>query len=161
MTPGNALPDGAVVDSSAIMSILDKRLSARAFREALEKTRPLFMGAPTYVELSVVVLGKKNAAGLQPLDELLATFGVQIVAFAPAMAKHAQAGCSAFGKGRHPASLNMGDLYSYGLAMDKGLPLFFEGLDFSQTNVGDAMLMLGYPFDAQHQPQPPSPRIGP
>ena len=63
MTPGNALPDGAVVDSSAIMSILDKRLSARAFREALEKTRPLFMGAPTYVELSVVVLGKKNAAG--------------------------------------------------------------------------------------------------
>ena len=117
MTSKKALPDGAVVDSSSIMSILDKRPSAQAFREALKKTKPLFMGAPTYVELSVVVLGRKDAAGLRPLDDLLAKFGIQIADFDLPMAKHAQSGCAAYGKGHNLASLNMGDLYSYGLAM--------------------------------------------
>jgi hypothetical protein len=53
----------------------------------------------------------------------------------------------------------MGDLYSYGLAMSKNLPLFFEGLDFFQTNVQDAMAMLGYQFDKQHQPLPLGPTL--
>ncbi len=161
MTSKKVLPDGSVVDSSAIMSILDKRPSAQAFRQALKKTKPLFMGAPTYVELSVVVLGRKDAAGLKPLDDLLSAFGIQIVDFDVPMAKLAQQGCAAYGKGHNSASLNMGDLYSYGLAMAKRLPLFFEGLDFSQTNAGDAMLMLGYKFDAQHQPLPLGPGLAP
>jgi hypothetical protein len=51
----------------------------------------------------------------------------------------------------------MGDLYFYALAMSNHLPLFFEELDFFQTNVGDAMHMLDYQFDAQHQPLPLEP----
>lgn len=154
------LPNGAVVDSSAIMSILDRRPSSSAFLEALLSTQPLFMGAPTYVELSVVVLGRKAAAGLEPLNDLLEALQVKIVEFDVPMAQFAQTGCAEYGKGHSPAGLNMGDLFSFALAMDKKLPLFFEGLDFAQTSVGDAMRMLGYQFDRQHQPLPLRPVPG-
>ena len=154
MTSKMKLRDGAVVDSSAIMSIFDKRASFQAFLQALKHTHPLYMAAPTYVELSMVVQGRKNAAGVKPLDDLLKALGVQIVNFDLPMAKLAQSGCAAYGKGHGPAALNMGDLFSYSLAVAKGLPLFFEGLDFFQTNVSDAMLILGHAFDAQHQPLP-------
>jgi hypothetical protein len=48
----------------------------------------------------------------------------------------------------------MGDLFSYGLAKTMNLPLFFEGTDFSKTDAQDAMQILSYAFDAQHQPLP-------
>ena len=40
-----------------------------------------------------------------------------------------------FGKGRHPAGLNLGDVFSYALARAWRLPLPFKGDDFSQTDV--------------------------
>ena len=117
------------------------------------------MSAATFVEISLVVLGKKAEAGLAPLDEMIRAFGIEIVAFDLPMAENSRKGCSAHGKGHNPASLNMGDLYSYGLAMSKNLPLFFEGLDFFQTDAQDAMAMLGYQFDKQHQPLPLGPTL--
>jgi ribonuclease VapC len=40
-----------------------------------------------------------------------------------------------FGKGRHPARLNMGDCAAYALARSRGLPLLFKGADFSKTDI--------------------------
>jgi len=40
-----------------------------------------------------------------------------------------------YGKGRHPAKLNYGDLFSYALAKSKDLPLLFKGEDFSKTDI--------------------------
>jgi len=40
-----------------------------------------------------------------------------------------------FGKGRHPAKLNMGDCFSYTLARSMGQPLLFKGNDFRQTDI--------------------------
>jgi ribonuclease VapC len=40
-----------------------------------------------------------------------------------------------FGKGRHPAKLNLGDCCSYALAKVSGLPLLFKGDDFSKTDI--------------------------
>ena len=67
----NAVLEAAVVDSSAIMSIFEGRASAAAFRQALKKTVQLFMSAGTLMELSVIFIGKKSAAGEcgMPLDE--------------------------------------------------------------------------------------------
>ncbi len=38
-----------------------------------------------------------------------------------------------YGKGRHPAGLNLGDVFAYALAREKGLPLLFKGSDFSRA----------------------------
>ena len=54
--------------------------------------------------------------------------------------------------GRNPAELNYGDLFSYALAKKLGLPILFEGLDFSRTDLTDAMQQLGYSFTDKHSP---------
>lgn len=40
-----------------------------------------------------------------------------------------------FGKGRHEAALNFGDLFAYALAQTSGEPLLFKGNDFTRTDV--------------------------
>ena len=40
-----------------------------------------------------------------------------------------------FGKGVHPARLNMGDCFAYACAKAHGLPLLFKGDDFSLTDI--------------------------
>jgi ribonuclease VapC len=40
-----------------------------------------------------------------------------------------------FGKGRHPAALNMGDCFAYACARTLGLPLLYKGDDFGRTDI--------------------------
>lgn len=40
-----------------------------------------------------------------------------------------------FGKGGHPAGLNLGDCFSCALAKASGTPLLYKGDDFAQTDV--------------------------
>ena len=44
----------------------------------------------------------------------------------------------AYGKGRHPAALNIADCLSYALAKRSALPLLFKGDDFCRTDVRKA-----------------------
>ena len=44
-----------------------------------------------------------------------------------------------YGKGHHPAGLNLGDVFAYALARVRGLPLLFKGDDFSRTDIERAM----------------------
>ena len=43
-----------------------------------------------------------------------------------------------FGKGRHPAALNMGDCFSYACARTRGLPLLYKDDDFAKTDIASA-----------------------
>jgi ribonuclease VapC len=43
-----------------------------------------------------------------------------------------------FGKGRHPARLNLGDCFSYAAAKALNAPLLFVGNDFSKTDISVA-----------------------
>ena len=147
--------DGAVVDSSSIVSIFEGRSSAKAFRQALKKSKALYMSAGTLMELSIIFIGQKSAAGTQLLDEFLEKFNIHIEPLNIQMVMHGRYGCANYGKGHNPASLNMGDLFSYALAKQMNLPLFFEGLDFPRTDIQDAMQMLGYAFDDKHSPNVP------
>jgi ribonuclease VapC len=43
-----------------------------------------------------------------------------------------------FGKGRHPARLNMADCFAYACARAHDVPMLFVGDDFSETDIRDA-----------------------
>ena len=58
---------------------------------------------------------------VRPVDQAAFEFAV-----------HAQAN---FGKGRHPAALNMGDCFAYGSARAMGAALLVKGNDFGQTDI--------------------------
>jgi ribonuclease VapC len=44
-----------------------------------------------------------------------------------------------WGKGNHPAGLNLGDCVSYALARTLNAPLLFKGEDFARTDVRRAL----------------------
>ena len=144
----------AVVDSSAIMSIFDKRPSSEAFKAALKRCGKLYLSAGTLLELSILLIGRKDVEGPPLLDSALARYKISIVPFDQQAVSVARQGCLEYGKKRHKADLNYGDLFSYSLAKARGLPLYFEGLDFPETDLDDAMKLLGYRFDEKHCPIP-------
>jgi ribonuclease VapC len=45
-----------------------------------------------------------------------------------------------FGRGRHPARLNLGDSFAYALARHLDEPLHFKGDDFARTDVAAALI---------------------
>ena len=45
-----------------------------------------------------------------------------------------------FGKGRHPAGLNMGDCFAYAVARAQGARLLFKGGDFGRTDIDVALV---------------------
>ncbi|MCH2247941.1 MAG: type II toxin-antitoxin system VapC family toxin, partial [Crocosphaera sp.] len=60
---------------------------------------------------------------------------IEIRAFDTEQMEIARRAYRQYGKGRHPASLNYGDCFSYALAKQTGEPLLFKGNDFSQTDI--------------------------
>ncbi|WP_250855318.1 type II toxin-antitoxin system VapC family toxin [Anabaena sp. PCC 7938] len=60
---------------------------------------------------------------------------ITIVPFTVEQAQLASAALLKFGKGRHPAKLNMGDCFSYALAKSTNQPLLFKGNDFIHTDI--------------------------
>jgi ribonuclease VapC len=69
------------------------------------------------------------------LDGLLSASGVALEPVTRAHARAAREAHARFGKGRHPARLNMGDCFAYALATERGEPLLFKGEDFARTDV--------------------------
>jgi uncharacterized protein with PIN domain len=74
------------------------------------------------------------------VEQLLLALRVEVMPFDQHQLHWALEGWRRYGKGRHPAGLNLGDCFSYGLAMALDLPLLFKGDDFSLTNVKVAVL---------------------
>ena len=40
-----------------------------------------------------------------------------------------------YGKGHHPASFNLGDVFAYALARRRNIPLLLKGRDFARINI--------------------------
>ena len=122
-----------VVDTSAIVAVLFGEPGSEEIERKLMGA-PCVMSAATRVELGMVVEAKTGAAGVLLLEELLARIEVRIEPVDPGLAEEALACWRRFGKGRHPAALNYGEIFSYALARRLGQPLLFVGDDFSQTD---------------------------
>ena len=60
---------------------------------------------------------------------------IEIVAMNADQAELARAAWRKYGKGNHPAGLNIGDCCAYALAKYSGEPLLFKGDDFNQTDI--------------------------
>jgi ribonuclease VapC len=77
--------------------------------------------------------------GQSDLDLFLAIANIEIVPFNADQAQIARSAFRRFGKGRHPAGLNLGDYYSYALAQICAAALLFKGNDFGFTDVQAAV----------------------
>lgn len=128
-----------VIDTSALVAILLGEAEAEDFARVIaDDTRPL-VSAFSVLETSVVLLLRKGPDGARMLDALLHAARLQTVAMTADQAEIARSAYARFGKGRHPAGLNLGDCCSYALSRSSGEPLLFKGADFSKTDVTVAL----------------------
>lgn len=124
-----------VVDTSALVAILLREADAEVFEGALADNPVRLISAVTRVELSLVIEGRKRDAGRADIEALLRLVPIDIVAVTPQQADAAIEAFRRFGKGHHPARLNIGDCFAYALARTTGLPLLFKGADFALTDI--------------------------
>jgi ribonuclease VapC len=124
-----------IIDSSALVAILVSEPEGDSLEDALIAAPACEISAVTYVETSIVLDSRRNPVVSQALDNFLQTTQIGIQPITVQQAKLARQAYRDYGKGRHPAGLNLGDCFAYALAKDKGEPLLFKGDDFRRTDV--------------------------
>ena len=127
-----------IIDTSALVSILDQELEAERLVHAIATVSERMLSAANLVETGIVMQVRRGDEALRDLDLLLAKLKIEIIAVSVKQANLARKAFQRFGRGRHPARLNFGDCFAYALAKDSGAPLLFKGEDFAQTDIAVA-----------------------
>jgi ribonuclease VapC len=128
-----------VVDTSALIAILFGEPEAFSFSKAVADESRKLISAFNVLETGIVVEARKGEAGGRELDLLLHRAQIEVVAMNADQAELARIAWRKYGKGNHPAGLNIGDCCAYALAKYSGEPLLFKGNDFSQTDIRAAI----------------------
>jgi ribonuclease VapC len=135
-----------IVDTSALIAVLRGEPEREQFRDALLTRPPVAMSAVSLVEARIIAT-REN--GLSELETLLQVAAIEIVPIDGVQADVAFEAFLRYGKGRHPAALNLGDLFAYALAKVTGEPLLFKGNDFARTDLVPAYTQIS---DVQSPP---------
>ena len=130
-----------VIDTSALIAILFGEPETLSFTRAVADAPRKLISAFNALETGIVVEARKGEAGGRELDLLLHRAQIEIVAINADQTELARAAWRKYGKGNHPAGLNIGDCCAYALAKYSGEPLLFKGNDFSQTDIRAAITL--------------------
>ncbi len=124
------------VDTSAIMAIVLKEQERATLLAALGSAQSIVVSSATLIEIRVVSYRRGGQSLVDEVDALIEALGIDVIAPGPAEVQSAHDAFVLYGKGGgHPAQLNFGDLFSYGLAKARNIPLLFKGDDFSATDI--------------------------
>ncbi len=125
-----------VVDSSALIAILDAEPDAARYASAIAAVDGPLLSVATLVETGIVMLNRHGPRGMDKAQMLVQEAGFQVETVSSHHARLALEAYARYGKGRGAgAGLNFGDCFSYALAKAARLPLLYKGDDFSKTDV--------------------------
>ena len=127
-----------VVDTSAVIAIMRGEPEASAFEEILDGADAAIMSVVSHVEAHMVIAGRRPNADFNRVEEWFQALGIEIVSVTPEQGTLAVKAFFEYGKGRHPARLNLSDCFAYALSKSRGLPLLFKGDDFAKTDLAPA-----------------------
>lgn len=124
-----------VVDTSALMAVFLEEPEGRACERVLKRPGRILVSAGTVAEALIV----SEPRGVRlPMEEFLGSRQIEVVPVTPEFAGRMAQAYRRWGKGYHPANLNLGDCFAYVLARDLDAPLLFVGNDFAQTDLRPA-----------------------
>jgi ribonuclease VapC len=126
------------LDSSALVAILFSEFGHLDLVDRILAANEVRVGAPTLVETSLVLSGRRRAPAKGEIEGLIQELGVTVVPFGELEWRLAVDAFTKFGRGRHRAALNFGDCLAYAIAMSLGDSLLFVGDDFAHTDVTPA-----------------------
>jgi len=125
------------LDASAICALLLQEADADELMDKLELVADRRTSPVAIFEATLAVCREMNGgldAARATLESFLRDFEVRIVEIGAAESAAALDAFDRFGKGRHPARLNMGDCFAYACAKTNRVPLLCKGDDFRQTD---------------------------
>jgi ribonuclease VapC len=127
------------VDSSALVAVILAEPEADQFSDLIGDDGAPHASSVTLFETRTVLSFRAGPAGIRQLEDWLSAARMVAVAFDERQSSLAFDAYRRWGKGIHPAGLNLGDCVSYALAKSLGAPLLFKGADFAKTDVRRAL----------------------
>jgi ribonuclease VapC len=125
-----------VIDTSALIAILNHEPERTAFYQAIVTADRCLVSAVTYQEAGHVLIAKRGVNGLYDLEDFLALIKAEIIPHDMHLAALALEAFRRYGKGIDPkARLNFCDCAVYALTKAMQAPLLFKGEDFTETDV--------------------------
>ena len=126
---------GVVVDTSSAMAILTGEPPRDELLEQLASADQRLISAGTLIELGIVLEARIGPAAAGIIERFLRDGRLELVPIMQVHVDRAVEGWRRFGRGRHAAALNLGDLFAYALAVTSGFPILCTGEDFASTDV--------------------------
>ena len=126
------------VDASALVAIVAGEADAEMLGQKLVEAEARLTSPVAIYEatLALARLGNTSiSAGQGSLQGLLDYAGIELVSITPDIGRIAIEAFARFGRGKHPARLNMGDCFAYACARSLGVPLLAKGEDFPLTDI--------------------------
>lgn len=126
------------VDASALTALITSEagwgeLAARLRRTRERTTSPLAVWEAGVAVARVLQIPVSEAN--RSVHGYLGVAEILLVPVPPEAGALALEAFDRYGKGRHPARLNMGDCFAYACARHLKQPLLYKGTDFSQTDI--------------------------
>jgi ribonuclease VapC len=129
-----------IVDASALLAILLEEPEGSEFKRRIATAPgPHSLSPVNYLEAAVHVDRHEAPGKSRELDNLLSAMDVAVTTVTPEQAYLARTAYQKFGKGKHPAGLNLGDCFAYALSKARSEPLLFKGDDFRLTDIEAAL----------------------
>ena len=129
-----------VIDTSALIAILDDEPERRLFNRMIKAATSTYVSAASLLETRIVLFSRSGDAAVLALDAFLLKSRMKVVEVSPRIADIAFDAYRKYGKGTgHGAALNYGDCFAYALAKHLAAPLLFKGDDFPQTDLRSAI----------------------
>jgi ribonuclease VapC len=126
------------LDASAIVAILVEESDAASLTKRLEQAVAPCT-SPIAIYEAVAGVARARTVEIQTaetiLDRFLEQARVQVVPITAEIGRGALSAFERYGRGRHPAALNMGDCFAYACARQLDMPLLFKGDDFPLTDI--------------------------
>lgn len=122
-----------VVDTSALMAIINGEAEGRRCIDILADADKLLISVATIAEALIVAGRRGQRANMEQLLVRIAAEAIPLSDGAAVADAHDR-----WGKGVHPAGLNLGDCFTYAFAKARGCSILFVGDDFARTDLPSA-----------------------
>ena len=126
------------MDASALVAIAQAEPEEQSFLALLQKTDTAYLSPINYVETGLILARRRLIPDQLRLDRWLVSVNVK-VDDDTALGSRALDAYLRYGKGFHPARLNLADCFAYALAKQLDLPLLYKGDDFAKTDIRSAL----------------------
>jgi ribonuclease VapC len=123
------------LDSSALVAVLFAETGYLDLVDRILAADHVRIGAPTLVETSLVLAGRRRSAATGEIEGLVKELAITVVPFGEDEWHTAVDAFVRFGRGRHRAGLNFGDCLAYAAAATANDTLLFVGDDFTHTDI--------------------------